>query len=144
MTEYSVIGKPVPKVDAKAKVTGRAMYADDLRLPGMLYGKVVRCLEYAHAKVKSLDLSEAAKAPGVVKVLGPADVTSKGYNTGVLDLMVPAPVGQMLGDIEEQHIFTDIVKHQGTPFAASSPRPRSRPKRPPPWSRWNTSPCRST
>ncbi len=116
MSEYSVIGKRVPKVDARAKVTGRALYADDLRMPGMLYGKVVRCWEYAHAKVKSLDLSQAAALPGVIKVLGPDDVTQKGYNSGVLDLMAPEPVGQMLGDIEDQNIFTKHVKHQGDPI----------------------------
>ncbi|MCU0581939.1 MAG: molybdopterin-dependent oxidoreductase, partial [Syntrophales bacterium] len=93
------------------------MYAADLVFPGMLYGKIVRCLKYAHAKVTKLDLSEAAKVPGVVKVLGPKDVTQKGYNTGVLDLMVPEPVGQMLGDIEEQYVFTDWVKHQGDAIA---------------------------
>ena len=113
MSEFAVIGKSIPKIDAKEKVTGRAPYAADLVFSGMLYGKIVRCLKYAHAKVTKLDLSEAAKVPGVVKVLGPKDVTQKGYNTGVLDLMVPEPVGQMLGDIEDQSIFTDWVKHQG-------------------------------
>jgi len=117
MSDFKVIGKNVPKVDARRKVTGRQEYADDLRMPGMLYGKVVRCMEYAHAKVTKLDLSQAAKAPGVVKVLGPKDVTQKGYNSGVLDLMVPEPVGQMLGDIEDQHIFTDHVKFQGDAIA---------------------------
>ena len=113
MSELSIVGQRIPKIDAKEKVTGRAPYAADLVFPGMLYGKIVRCLKYAHAKVTKLDLSEAAKVPGVVKVLGPKDVTQKGYNTGVLDLMVPEPVGQMLGDIEEQFVFTDWVKHQG-------------------------------
>lgn len=114
MAELSVVGKRVPKIDAKAKVTGRAEYADDIRMPGMLYGKLVRCWEHAHARVKRLDVSEAAKAPGVVKVLGPKDVTAKGYCSGVLDLMAPVEVSKhVLGDIEDQHIFTDHVKHQG-------------------------------
>lgn len=114
MTEYNVIGKSVPRIDTKAKVTGRAVYADDLRFPGMLYGKIVRCWDHAHAKVKSLDTSEAKKVEGVVKILTPADVTSKMYNTGVLDLMVPEVVGKdFLGDIEDQNLFTDYVRHQG-------------------------------
>ncbi len=114
MAELSVVGKRVPKVDAREKVTGRAVYADDLRFPGMLYGKIVRCMEHAHAKVKDLDFSEAAKVPGVIKILGPRDVTQKGYCTGVLDLMAPVEVSkQVLGDIEDQNIFTDHVKHQG-------------------------------
>jgi xanthine dehydrogenase molybdenum-binding subunit len=113
MSELSIVGKRIPKIDAREKVTGRSPFAADLIFPGMLYGKIVRCLKYAHAKVTKLDLSDAAKVPGVVKVLGPYDVTRKGYNNGVLDLMVPEPVGQMLGDIEDQFVFTDWVKHQG-------------------------------
>ena len=113
MSELSIVGKRIPKIDAREKVRGRALYAADLQFPGMLYGKIVRCLKYAHAKVTKLDLSEAAKVPGVVKVLGPKDVTQKTYATGVLDIFVPEPVGQMLGDIEDIHIFTDWVKHQG-------------------------------
>jgi len=117
MSELSIVGQRIPKVDAKEKITGRAVYAADLDFPGMLYGKIVRCLKYAHAKVTKLDLSEAAKVPGVVKVLGPKDVTQKGYNTGVLDLMVPEPVGQLLGDIEDQVLFATHVKHQGDAIA---------------------------
>ena len=113
MGEMKYVGKSVPKVDAREKVTGQAVYAADLQLPGMLYGKIVRCWEHAHAKVSHLDLSEAQKVPGVVKVLGPEDVTQKQYNTGVLDLMVPEDLGQLLGDIEDQRIFTDHVRHQG-------------------------------
>lgn len=113
MSEYSVIGKSVPRIDTKAKVTGRALYADDLRFPGMLYGKIVRCWEHAHAKVKELDVSEAAKLDGVVKILTPQDVTQNMYNTGVLDLMVPDEVGNLLGDIADQNLFTEHVRHQG-------------------------------
>ncbi len=117
MSEFAVIGKRIPKVDAREKVTGRAVYAADVMFPGMLYGKIVRCLKYAHAKVTKLDLSEAAKVPGVVKVFGPKDVTQKTYNAGVMDLMVSEPAGQMAGDIEDQTIFTDHVKHQGDAIA---------------------------
>ncbi|MBN2466554.1 MAG: molybdopterin-dependent oxidoreductase [Deltaproteobacteria bacterium] len=112
MSELSIVGKRIPKIDAREKVTGRAVYAADIRMPGMLYGKVVRCWNYAHATVTKLDLSEAAKVPGVIKVLGPQDVTSNTYNSGVLDLMVSDEMRKMLGDIEDQPIFTDHVKHQ--------------------------------
>lgn len=114
MSEMTYIGKSVPKIDAMEKVTGQAIYAADLQLPGMLFGKIVRCWEYAHARVTHLDLSEAAKVPGVIKVLGPKDVTQKLYNCGVLDVMVPEDMGKhVLGDIEDQRIFTDHVRHQG-------------------------------
>ncbi len=113
MSELSIVGKSVPKIDAKQKVLGQAPYAADLVFPGLLYGKIVRCLKYAHAKVTKLDFTEAAKMPGVVKILGPKDVTQKTYNTGVLDIMVPEPVGQMLGDLEDIPLFSEHIKHQG-------------------------------
>ena len=102
MTEFKTIGKNEERVDIRAKVCGRAVYAADLQMPGMLHGKIVRCYEHAHARVLSLDLSAAAQSPGVVKVLGPEDVTAKPYNQSVIDLMASKSDAQALGDIEEQ------------------------------------------
>ena len=113
MSEQTIVGTSAPRVDVKDKATGQALYAADIRLPGMLYGKVVRCWEHAHARVKRLDLSAAAASPGVVRVLGPQDVTPKRYNSSVLDLMVSEQMHDMLGDIDDQPIFTDHVKFQG-------------------------------
>jgi CO/xanthine dehydrogenase Mo-binding subunit len=50
MSDYSVIGKRVPPIDGKAKVTGEAKYTTDLQLPGMLFGKILRS-PYPHAKI---------------------------------------------------------------------------------------------
>jgi xanthine dehydrogenase molybdenum-binding subunit len=114
MSKYSVVGKRVPKVDARGKVTGRALYADDIHMPGMLYGKIVRCLEYAHARVIKLDVSEAEKMPGVVKILTPEDVARyPTYNTGVMDMFGSDEINEMCGEIGEQPIFATHVKHQG-------------------------------
>lgn len=63
-TELRVVGKPVPRVDAREKVTGQAKYTRDIRLPGMLYGVIVRS-PYAAAEVRSVDTSTAEKMPGV-------------------------------------------------------------------------------
>jgi len=60
----SLIGTRVTRVDAPAKVSGQAKYTYDVRRPGMLYGKVLRC-PYAHAKIVSIDTSAAEKMPGV-------------------------------------------------------------------------------
>ncbi len=117
MSEFITVGKNETRVDAGAKVTGRAMYAADIHMQGMLHGKVVRCYEYAHARVKKLDLSAAASSPGVVKVLGPKDVTQKHYNLSVLDLMVSEDTRGMIGDIDDQTIFTEHVKHYGDGIA---------------------------
>ena len=117
MGELKTVGKSIERVDIRAKVCGTAVYAADIKFPGMLHGKVVRCYEHAHARVKRLDLSAAAKVPGVIKVLGPKDVTTKKYNQSVIDLMASKTEGQMLGDIEEQSIFTEHVKFYGDGIA---------------------------
>ena len=59
---YAIIGSPRPKVDAYDKVTGRAVYADDIMLPRMLYGRILRS-PHAHARILSIDTSAAEKAP---------------------------------------------------------------------------------
>ncbi len=54
-------------------VQGKGNYVDDLRLPGMLFGDLVRS-PYAHARVRSIDVSQAMKVPGVLAVLTAADL----------------------------------------------------------------------
>jgi nicotinate dehydrogenase subunit B len=61
---FRVMGKPTRRRDAREKVTGKALYAGDVRLPGMLYAKVLR--PPAHGAVrKSADTTEAERRPGV-------------------------------------------------------------------------------
>lgn len=76
--QFSVVGKSVPKVDAVAKVTGRAKYAGDLKFPGMLVGKLLLS-PYAHARIVSIDTSEAEKLPGVKAVITHKDVPDLPY-----------------------------------------------------------------
>jgi 4-hydroxybenzoyl-CoA reductase subunit alpha len=64
MEGYSVIGKRLPRVDAKEKVTGGAKYAADYSLPGMLWCKLLRS-PYPHARILSIDTSRAEKLRGV-------------------------------------------------------------------------------
>ena len=82
---YKYIGKSYNKPDAINKVTGKAQYLDDIRLPGMLHAAILHP-EYAHARIVSIDTSEAEKMPGVVKV-----VTGKGcklhYGDNIKDLV---------------------------------------------------------
>ncbi len=68
MAEFSVIGKRLPRVDAREKVTGQARYAADLELPNMLWGKVLRS-PYPHARILNIDTSKAERLPGVKAVV---------------------------------------------------------------------------
>jgi 4-hydroxybenzoyl-CoA reductase alpha subunit len=75
---FSVVGQREPMLDAYEKVTGRALYADDLSMPGMLYGKILRS-PVAHGKILHVDLSEAQKVPGVKGAISGRDIPRKKY-----------------------------------------------------------------
>jgi CO/xanthine dehydrogenase Mo-binding subunit len=68
------IGESVPKKEAWDKVTGFAKYNDDYFAPGMLYAKIVTSC-YAHAWIKSIDVSQAIASPGVRAVLTGQDIS---------------------------------------------------------------------
>lgn len=73
MSKYRWIGKSVPRVDAKDKVTGTVKYVTDLTYPDMLWGAVLRS-KYPHALIKNIDVRKAKAKPGVVAVLTHEDV----------------------------------------------------------------------
>jgi len=58
VSETAVIGKRLPAIDALGKATGQVAYLQDMRLPGMLYGKVLRS-PHAHARIRAIDLEKA-------------------------------------------------------------------------------------
>jgi len=76
MSEYSVVGKRVNRVDALAKVTGRALYAADINLPNMVHGKVLWS-PCAHARIRRLNVAKARALKGVMAVITAADVPGK-------------------------------------------------------------------
>jgi CO/xanthine dehydrogenase Mo-binding subunit len=62
------VGQSVPRIDGADKVTGRAVYASDVKLAGMLHAKILRS-PVAHARIRRIDATRAASLPGVVAVL---------------------------------------------------------------------------
>jgi len=68
MMKYDVLNTRLPRVDARAKATGDARYADDLSMSNMLYGAVLHS-PLAHAKILNIDTSEAKKLPGVKDII---------------------------------------------------------------------------
>jgi CO/xanthine dehydrogenase Mo-binding subunit len=67
------VGRSVPRLEGAAKVTGRAEYVHNIRLPGMLYGKIFRST-VAHGRIRSLDASAARAFAGVHRVVTIDDV----------------------------------------------------------------------
>src|SRR3984893_8392275 len=67
------IGRSIPRLEAREKVTGRAEYTHLMRLPGMLHGKIFRST-VPHGRIKSVDTSAAKKIPGVFRVITADDV----------------------------------------------------------------------
>jgi CO/xanthine dehydrogenase Mo-binding subunit len=71
--EFKVIGRRLRRTDGVAKATGRTIYTDDITLPGMLHGKILRS-PHAHAFIKSIDVSEALALDGVHAVITGSDM----------------------------------------------------------------------
>ena len=74
--EFAVIGQRTVRVDGLDKAMGRAVYADDMSLPGMLHGKILRS-PHAHARILSIDTAEAEAMDGVYAVITGADMPEK-------------------------------------------------------------------
>lgn len=65
---YRFVGNKTPRVEGRDKVTGKARYAADIQLPGLLWGKILRS-PYAHARILAIDTSAAQRLPGVRAVV---------------------------------------------------------------------------
>lgn len=76
--QFSVIGRRVPMVDAAAKVKGSAQFTDDLMIPGMLYGKILRS-SLPHARILNVDVSKALRLPGVKGAVIGAEIPDRLY-----------------------------------------------------------------
>jgi 4-hydroxybenzoyl-CoA reductase alpha subunit len=101
--KLGVIGRPLRRVDGRAKVTGQTRFADDLAMPGMLFMKLLRST-VPHARIKKIDVRRAAALDGVKLVLTGADF--------------PVPFGILPVSQDEHALCTDRVRFVGDPVAA--------------------------
>ncbi|MDX1946686.1 MAG: xanthine dehydrogenase family protein molybdopterin-binding subunit [Pirellulaceae bacterium] len=98
---YSVLGKRPVRHDGADKVTGKAVYTADVQLPNLAHGKIVRS-PHAHAKIKSIDTSEALKVPGVLAVATAADFP---------DLKAKFAMMGEAGAVNLQHLAANCLAH---------------------------------
>src|SRR4051794_26372722 len=94
----SVVGKPIPRVEGDLKVTGRAQYAYDVRLPGQLYARVLRS-PHPHARITRIDTSKAEALPGVRAVLSLSS-------------------GPKVSWFQDTYLFEETVRYVGEEVAA--------------------------
>ncbi|WZL72924.1 molybdopterin-dependent oxidoreductase [Clostridiaceae bacterium 35-E11] len=109
MTDFQIVGKSYPRHESMQKVMGEAVYTGDIHIPGMVYGAILRS-PYPHAKVLSIDKSEAEKVDGVLGILLPEDVPQMPFNCS------GNPPSVLL--IKDEKILTDHPLHVGDRIAA--------------------------
>ena len=110
--DFAIVGTSVHRVDGVDKVTGRAKYAGDLVVPGMIAGKFLRS-PYAHARIRAIDTREAEALSGVIAVLTSKDFTD-----------IEAYIGR--GKNKDQPIIAiDRAIYAGQPVAAVAALDRS-------------------
>lgn len=112
MAELTAVGRRLPRADAYEKVTGAARYTGDLKLPGMLYGKLLRS-PHGHARIRGIDTSRAEALPGVVAILHhgntPRRIFAQSEYTATAPAAAPPP---------DQYLFDQVVRYAGEPVAA--------------------------
>ena len=116
LTALSTVGPPAARVDAVERVTGRATYSADVRLPGMIYGRVLRS-PHPHARLRRIDVSRAEALPGVKAVItherapivwGAGSVSGgRQYNDRIKEITT-----------HRRQLFDNPVRFVGAPVAA--------------------------
>lgn len=101
--KFSVIGKPLPKIDAMAKCVGETLYADDLSFSRMIYAKLLRS-PHPHARLRSISTERAVGLDGVYAVITGKDL--------------PEKFGIMPSTQDEEALAVEKVRYVGDPVAA--------------------------
>jgi xanthine dehydrogenase molybdenum-binding subunit len=110
------VGHNVPRIDAYERVTGRATYTRDVRLPGMLYARVLPS-PHPHARIRGIDVSKAAALPGV-RAVATHENARVVYGSGSI-----AGGRQYSDDMKaitkhRRYTFDNLVRFVGQPVAA--------------------------
>ena len=101
-----VVGQPTQRQDMLGHVTGTSAYYDDHRFANLLHLKILRS-PHAHARIRQIDDSAAARAPGVKRIIRAADVP---VNLNTLLSLI------QFGKDDEPSLASDIVRYKGEPI----------------------------
>src|ERR1700728_411332 len=108
-------GAPVKRNEDRRLLTGQALFIDDVELPGMLHAAFLRS-QVAHARIKSIDVSDALKRPGVVAAYVAGDLGAY-WQHGPL-LVPPPPISGIVFNPRTQvPLAKDKIRHVGEPLA---------------------------
>ena len=117
--KHTLLNSRMTRVDGPLKVTGAARYTYDQRLPGMLYGRILRS-PHAHARVTKLDTDAASKIPGV-KAIIPAPLTEVRF-AGAPVAAVAATTPEIAGDaLRAIKVTYEVLPHVVNAGAAMKP-----------------------
>ena len=128
---YRVVGTRPVRHDGPDKVMGRARYAADIHLPGMLHGKILRS-PHAHARIRGIDASRALALPGVHAVVTSADFPE--VSAEIKDQEEGAAVNY--GFYSRNVMAREKALYRGTRLRPSSPTRPTWPRKPSPLSTW--------
>jgi carbon-monoxide dehydrogenase large subunit len=97
------VGRSIPKRDSAELVTGRARFTSDIKLPGLVWGRLLRS-NHAHARIKSIDTTRAKAIPGVLDVVTAADLAESGVTNqyqwnAVPDMHLICEKAHFVGDV---------------------------------------------
>ena len=112
--QFRIVGTRAPRLDGLEKVTGAARFGADVHLPGMLHGKMLTS-PHAHARILSIDTSEAEAVPGVKAVITAADFPIFERQPDV-DFIAEQFRGARI--MAEHFMARDKVLYRGHPVAA--------------------------
>lgn len=108
----SLIGQSVKRVEDKRFLTGKGKYVDDMVLPNMTYGYIIRS-PYAHAKILSIDASEALEMDGVVAVFTGKDIADSGVNGIPTGWQVDFKNGDTMKEPPHPMLVADKARYMG-------------------------------
>ena len=110
------IGARVARKEDKRFITGKGRYTDDMVVVGMKYAHFVRS-PYAHAKIKSIDTSAAAKMPGVIAILDGKQLTEDGIGNIICGWMIHSKDGSPMNMGAWRPLAQDTVRYVGDAIA---------------------------